>query len=183
MSGNWAEGKTGVVNLPDDDPKVFEVFSDWLYGERLELDPVQAGDIAFILAIWIFGDKVQAPAFQNAAIEALRAAAMNPPRSFKLKDIQTAFENTAEGSPLQKLIVDLYVWECPLGGLMAKFIHEDYPQAFIIQFADGYFQNFQRPAPKTVKTNRPYNQHAQHYYVPFPGISVGREGGNDTSVD
>lgn len=60
-TGTWDEAKTSIVNLPEDDPKIFGIFQDWVYGEELELDPDQAADIALILAIWVFGDKSKLP--------------------------------------------------------------------------------------------------------------------------
>lgn len=180
MSGNWPEAKTGIINLPDDDPDVFDVFQNWLYGHGLVLDGDQMNDTAFILSLWVFGDKVQVHGFQNCAIEALRSAIIQPSaRSFRLKDIQVAFANSGEGSPLRKLIVDLYVWEVQLNGLMPKLLVEDYPHDFIIQFIEGYFRAFPRPSPKSIKDKRPYGMDAQHYYINFPGSSVGQEAGTD----
>ncbi|KAL8738996.1 MAG: hypothetical protein Q9181_000278 [Wetmoreana brouardii] len=178
MSGHWAEAKTGVITLPDDDPIVFTIFQDWLYGQGLklnqglELDPSQAADASLLLGLWIFGDKVQVPDFQNAAIEALRNRITNPPRHFKLKDIQFAFEHTADGSPLRKLIMDLYVWESSLDGSIGKFLDEAYPKPFITGVVKGYFHQFPRPGPRSIQNKRPYAVNAELYHVRKPDIVI-----------
>ncbi|KAL8700404.1 MAG: hypothetical protein Q9224_000986 [Gallowayella concinna] len=180
MSGNWVEAQTGIINLSADDPEVFEVFQNWLYGHDLGLVGDQVEDTSLILSLWVFGDKIQVPDFQNAAIEALRSAVVPPlphTRTFRLQDIQTAFEHTGEGSPLRKFIVDLYVWDGPLTGLMVKLLEEDYPKAFIIQLFDAYTNTFQRP--KNIKDRRPYGANAEQYHVRYPGSSVGQEAGTD----
>ncbi|KAL9006407.1 MAG: hypothetical protein Q9188_000812 [Gyalolechia gomerana] len=41
-TGNWDEAKTGIINLPADDPQVFEIFLDWLYQRKLDLNAYQA---------------------------------------------------------------------------------------------------------------------------------------------
>ncbi|KAL8770261.1 MAG: hypothetical protein Q9209_003897 [Squamulea sp. 1 TL-2023] len=181
MDGNWEESKTNIINLPADDPNVYEVFDNWLYGINLGLESTQTKDVSLIMGLWIFGDKVQAPGFQNAAIEALRSAAIEPPRIFRLKDIQTAFENTGEGSALRKLIVDLYVWEGPLTGLMPRLQHDGYPPAFITELFEGYVDAFPRPSTQTVKNKRPYAVNAQQYYAQYQGTSVARDAAADTA--
>ncbi|KAI4228994.1 MAG: hypothetical protein L6R36_001231 [Xanthoria steineri] len=175
MNGSWEEAKTNIINLTADEPHIYEIFQNWLYGIDLDLDPPQARDISLMLRLWIFGDKVQVPGFQNAAIEGLRFATNEPPRVVRRSDVAAAFENSGEGSPLRKFIVDLYVWEGSLPGLMRKFLDESYPKAFIAQFFEGYVDAFPRCGAQTVKKNRPYGANAQRYYVPFPGSTVGRD--------
>ncbi|KAL8785554.1 MAG: hypothetical protein Q9213_003302 [Squamulea squamosa] len=181
MNGDWEESKTNTINLPADEPEVYEVFDNWLYGVDLGLESTQTKDVSLIMSLWIFGDKMQVPGFQNAAIEALRSATMEPPRNFRLKDIRTAFENSGKGSALRKLIVDLYVWEGPLTGLMPRLQHDGYPQAFITQLFEGYVDAFPRPSTQTVKNKRPYGVNAQQYYVQHPGTSVARDAAVDTT--
>ncbi|KAL8673488.1 MAG: hypothetical protein Q9168_002094 [Polycauliona sp. 1 TL-2023] len=174
MNGNWEEAKTNVINLPAHEPVVFEIFQNWLYSVDLNLEHDQKMQPSLMLKLWIFGDMTQVPGFQNAALEGLRTAILGPPYEFRLKDIQTAFEHSGEGSPLRRLIVDMYVWEGPLDGLMDKFLDEKYPRAFITQVFEGYVHTFPRFAPATVKKNRPYNGSAQQYYVHHAGTGGGR---------
>ena len=181
LNGNWEEAKSNTINLRADDPQVFEIFQNWLYGVNLELDSDQTKDISLLLSLWIFGDKIQVAEFQNAAIEGLRYATVERPRIFRLKDIETAFENSGEGSPIRKLIVDLYVWEGPVHGQMKKFLEEGYPQAFIAQVFEGYVDTFPRPGWQTVRNKRPYGANAMPYYIRFPGTSVGPDGAMETT--
>ncbi|KAL8913277.1 MAG: hypothetical protein Q9172_007316 [Xanthocarpia lactea] len=181
LNGNWEEAKSNIINLRADEPQIFEIFQNWLYGVNLELDSDQIKDISLLLNLWIFGDKIQVPEFQNAAIEGLRYATTEPPRHFRLKDIETAFENTGEGSPIRKLIVDLYVWEGPVRGQMKRFLEEGYPRAFIAQVFEGYVDAFPRPTWQTVKNKRPYGANAVPYYIRFPSTLDGPDGAMETT--
>ncbi|KAL8694755.1 MAG: hypothetical protein Q9218_000681 [Villophora microphyllina] len=169
ITGKFEEAETGVIKLPNDEPRVFDIFQDWLYNNSnkavLNLGPFDAGDVSLLLALWVFGDKYQVPGFQNAAMEALRTRTINEPRIFRLKDIQFAFGNTLDESPLRKFIVDLYVWEGAIGESIGKFLEEAYPNAFITGVVQGYTTQFARPSPKTVKNNRPYASNATRYYI------------------
>ncbi|KAI4201797.1 MAG: hypothetical protein LQ350_002997 [Teloschistes chrysophthalmus] len=171
VNSDFAEGKTGVVKLPDDEPEVFEIFQNWLYRDHLELTSVEASKMTLLLGLWVFGDKIQAPGFQNAAIEALRDRTVGSPRIFRLKDILFAYNNTPSASALREFIVDLYVWEGAIGESIEKFLNEDYPCDFIASVVQGYTKQFGRPSAKVVKNNRPYAHNAEKYYTPIPAVA------------
>ncbi|KAL8665497.1 MAG: hypothetical protein Q9202_002202 [Teloschistes flavicans] len=165
LTGNFEEAKTGLVQLHDDDPEVFDIFQNWLYKQDLGLDASQCVRFTLLLSLWVFGDKVQVPSFQDAAIEALRDRTINTPRIIRLKDVLYVYENTSHESPLRQFIVDLYVWEGAIGESIEKFFDEGYPHAFIISIVQGYYAEFHRPSAKTVKNNRPYAQNAEKYHM------------------
>ncbi|KAL9582618.1 MAG: hypothetical protein Q9212_003197 [Teloschistes hypoglaucus] len=171
INSDFAEGTTGVVHLPDDEYEVFEIFQNWLYRDKLELTSAEAAKMTLLLGLWVFGDKIQAPGFQNAAIEALRDRTVGTPRIFRLKDILFAFGNTLTKSPLRQFIVDLYVWEGAVGESIEKFLHEGYPSEFIVSVVQGYTKQFHRPSAKVVKNNRPYAQSAEKYYIWVPAVA------------
>ncbi|KAL8952748.1 MAG: hypothetical protein Q9222_001359 [Ikaeria aurantiellina] len=164
MTGNWLEAKTGVIELPEDDWRVYEVFQNWLYQEILYVD-VDAEIPGFLLKLWVFGDKVQVAAFQNTVIEVLRLQRTNPNRLFNQKDVRYAFDHTDDGSPLRQLILDMFIYEGPLEGSITTWLAEDYPEAFIAGVAEGYFAAFPRPKT-TSKEKRPYLFNSVHYHVP-----------------
>ncbi|KAL8873768.1 MAG: hypothetical protein Q9174_000807 [Haloplaca sp. 1 TL-2023] len=165
-SGNWTEAKTGVVNLPYDEPRIFEIFQGYIYAGSLDLRAEQASDASLLVALWVFADKLQFPGLQNQAIEALRRQqACTSPREFRLKDIQYAFDNTTEASPLRKFIIDLYVWEALIVGSISGWLEDGYPRAFIVGVVEGYCQQFPRPGLKTLLAKRPYTTNAGLYHM------------------
>ena len=180
MNGNWEEAKSDIINLPADEPEVYEVFQNWLYGVDLNLELAQSKDVSLLLKLWIFGDKIQVPSFQNAAMDGLRLATIEPPRIIRRSEVATAFAHSGEGSPLRKFIVDIYVWEGSLYGLMDRFLDEAYPKAFITQFFEAYVDAFPRPAHPTVKKNRPYGYSAHHYHIQYPYSSIGQAGTDES---
>lgn len=165
-TGNWDEAKTGIINLPADDPQVFEIFLDWLYQRKLDLNPYQAQNLSLILALWIFGDKRQAPAFQNAVAELLRTFANNHP-TVSPEVIDFAFENTVEGSPLRTFLTDIFVWQYSIAILVRRTLDEAcYPKAFVLGVVERFFNLFPRPNPNAIMKSRPYVANARVYYVP-----------------
>ena len=173
ISGNWTEAKTGVVNLPNDEPRIFEIFQSYIYAGSLDLLPEQVSDASLLVALWVFADKMQFPGLQNAAIEALRHQACNPPSHFRLKDLQYAFDNTTEASPLRKFITDLYVWDAAIDVSISTWLEERYPKAFIVGVVEGYCRQFLRPGLKTLAGKRPYAMNARLYYMPNEAVAPG----------
>ncbi|KAL8711306.1 MAG: hypothetical protein Q9220_004203 [cf. Caloplaca sp. 1 TL-2023] len=181
MNGNWAEAKTGVINLTDDKPKVYEIFQNWLYERSLCISQSQAGDTRLLLCLWVFGDKYQVPAFQNATIDILRFLKTNSTRLFNYGDIVYVFENTQEGSPLRQLILDLFIWECPLDGMFTRWLAHGHPHAFVAGVAEGYSAQFPRQA-KFAK-EKPYLTDAERYHVLQQQILASSEDGGLTFQD
>ncbi|KAI4189404.1 MAG: hypothetical protein L6R41_001512 [Letrouitia leprolyta] len=165
-AGNWDEAKTGVINLPEDDPEVFQLFLDWLYQPKLCLDDIQAHSLSLIFALWIFGDKKQAAVFQNAVIEDLRTFTNNAP-NFSPGDMRFAFDNIAEGSSLRSFLVDISFWQSSIVKLLQCMLEEArYPKAFVQDDVERYFNHFPRPSPASIKKNRPHAINTRVYYVP-----------------
>lgn len=146
---------------------MFEVFQNWLYGNGLELDADQAKDTSLTLALCIFGDKVQVPVFQNATMEALKIRSNDPFPIMSRDDIQLVFDNNGEQSPLRKFIIDFYVWEASIVGVVNRMLEEAaYPKAFVLGVIEGYITYFPRPDRKAIKNKKPYATSVKGYYVP-----------------
>ncbi|KAK3079035.1 hypothetical protein LTS18_005907 [Coniosporium uncinatum] len=72
LDGRFKEAHDNCVLLPENDVHVFEFFLDWLAEGSSALSKVLPSDCDTLLPqIWVFGEKVGAKSFQNAAMEAL----------------------------------------------------------------------------------------------------------------
>lgn len=167
LEGSWTEAETGVVKLPLDSPVVFETFQAWLYSQNLELDEAQESDVLFLMKLQVFGDKVQVPEFQNAALDALRLLKLNSKPFqplFKPSEIAYACQNMSADSPLRKLLTDLYVWEAYMPTFIDNFAQGSYPLDFVLDVTKGYVIQF--PRPKKASAPKPYIATPGHYFMP-----------------
>lgn len=68
-----------------------------------------------LISGYIFGEKVQDGGFRNAIVDSLIHAATTPGKTGKrwylgLSMVDSAYKGTPEGSPLTRLLVDMYVF-------------------------------------------------------------------------
>ena len=131
--GRWLEAQTGVVELLDDIPEIVALFQTWLYAQKLELDEGQRKTCRLLVEIFIFGDKMGAPGFQNAAIDELSQRSMNVYPVPGATIVKRVYDGTMPGSPLRKLLVDFFPWG-PWGtsSFTVEFM-ESYPQRFLAE--------------------------------------------------
>jgi len=72
LDGPFKEAHDNCVLLPEDDVHVFEFFVDWLAEGSSALSKILPSDCDTLLPqIWVFGEKIGAKSFKNAAMEAL----------------------------------------------------------------------------------------------------------------
>ena len=109
FNGRFVEARAGAVKLPTEDPLIFEIFLHWTNTRRFyesTLDPAVLLSFDTIAALWIFGDAHEIPMLQNEVVDVfvlkLRGTMIRPER----ETIDFIWENTPEGSALQRLVID-----------------------------------------------------------------------------
>ncbi len=67
LTGNFKEAQEGVINLEDEDPKIFDRFNSWLYtGSVLsENEELHLSSWAFLIELYIFAEKRMIPTLQD----------------------------------------------------------------------------------------------------------------------
>ena len=152
----WKESQTGVIKLPADRAEVFKVFANWLYSQVFTLQEDQTKDFKLIIDSYVFGDKVDTPAFQNDSIDAISRLCKSPPTgpgwwtSPSLSDIQYAYQNTIDGCSLQQFLVDVHLYGKSFNANPGFFLDklEFYPPKFVVQLFQAYCKSY----PKDIKT-------------------------------
>ncbi|KAM0721339.1 hypothetical protein Q7P37_003043 [Cladosporium fusiforme] len=105
---DWEEGREHRVPLPDDTPDPAE--------EREEdKRSKNAHEFDLLISSFVFGEKVQDGDFKDAIIDALiHAVAMQDEAGKRWyptgKWTTQAYSGTPEGSPIRRLLVDMYVF-------------------------------------------------------------------------
>jgi hypothetical protein len=110
FNSNFQEGETQRLDLEDVSSTTFDIFVNWLYTQNVSthvLDSERAGSKFFCLAaLWTLADRLLIPRLQNEALvvlDQLRVALHK-----RLDNIfNHVYENTVEGSPLRRYVVQL----------------------------------------------------------------------------
>lgn len=120
----WQEGKAGRLELPEDEPEIFEIYQNFLYtrtlpikeaNRELKLRDDENHPEYFALALfYVFGEKVQDVNFKNAAIIGILKRMQEPVRNNQCwypvtKVVDIIYTGTMPGSPARKLMVDVHV--------------------------------------------------------------------------
>lgn len=125
----WESGRTQIINLSPDDPKIFALFLAWVQTGRIEsseyfaqVAPNGTGRPVNICAQWdqlcscfVYGDFLQAHSFQNRVLDLLvinirmqQRYLSTMPRPEE-QSILYIYEHTTRGSPLRTLILDAII--------------------------------------------------------------------------
>lgn len=108
LEGGFEEAKEKRVTLTEEDPSAFKLFVLWLYKGCL-FEYTKASTLnAFTVQAWVMGDKLGAPAFQNCIMEEILADGHDLIHDPEV--IRYIYDNTAKGSPLRKVTVDMTVY-------------------------------------------------------------------------
>lgn len=119
MKGEWKESHERTVPLPDDDPKVVDLYTQWLYcGKVLSHDPTlkseqHSGELDLLVDAFVFGEKIQDALFRDTIINTLMMYTNTPDKQGTSwfptgNTVRRAYEGTPTGSPLRRLMVNLH---------------------------------------------------------------------------
>jgi hypothetical protein len=114
LQGSFKEGKTKVIELPEDEPMSFSCFANWTCKEA-SLSFVGISDSEMnhnmkmqdLAKVWIFAEKVRAAPFQNFVMDII----LDRYKDYKgtnisLDTFNYIFDNTMDGSQLRHIFVD-----------------------------------------------------------------------------
>lgn len=104
------------MELPNDDPAIFDIFKTWLYSKTLVKD--RDGDevpcsVSELVRLYVLADLRGVPRLNNAAIHGL-IDLQNRRQAVPVTEIPYVYENTPPSSPLRTLFVDFVCWSSTL---------------------------------------------------------------------
>lgn len=161
MKEEWKEGREREVPLPDDDPRVVDLYTQWLYcGKVLSHDPTlkseqHSGELDLLIDAFVFGEKIQDELFRDTIIDALIMYTNTPDKQgtswFPTGGmVRRAYEGTPAGSPLRRLLVNLHNYR---GN--QKWIKDENSLEFLMDLVKIMFAT--RPAPNAPDTTKVVN--------------------------
>lgn len=115
LRGPWLEAQERVIRLPDEDPDVFAVFVDFIYGAgRIDITcgTTVSQTIAFMdstFAAWDLGDRMLCTSLRDAVVDRFIGTVSSwSPRGVLLWMKAYAKANSSRG--LKRLLVDVALW-------------------------------------------------------------------------
>ncbi|CRL25582.1 BTB/POZ fold [Penicillium camemberti] len=149
MSGSWKESKERTIELPEDDPKAFSIYSHWLYFAEIPgiLEAAKKGESAKksaqkyydLVSAYVLGDKLLDAKFQNSVIDAIvETCSKADSKDGKVyfpdaNAVSHAYNNTTKSSNIRKMLVALY-----LNAAGAEWLSEEHPKEFLFSVAEGF---------------------------------------------
>jgi hypothetical protein len=135
----WKEGQKDRIPLPDDNTSVVDLYVQWLYtgrivirersveekrqekeekgeGEGEDQEGCKNGhEVDGLTGAFVFGEKVQDGDFKDAVIDALIHTVAAPDEKGvhwypTAQSVDRAYTGTPEGSPIRRLLVDMYTF-------------------------------------------------------------------------
>ncbi|OAL47209.1 hypothetical protein IQ07DRAFT_682685 [Pyrenochaeta sp. DS3sAY3a] len=133
LKDDWKKDPSKPIELPEDDPSVFQEVFRWLYTGKLYHELSGNGRIPLrtrtICKIYIFGDMRGSPGLCNAAIDLLFQVFCQE-WAYPLPDAQFVYKNTCKGSALRKffavLAAETYSWR------RLEIASEEYPKELLV---------------------------------------------------
>lgn len=108
LKGSFKEAEEQSIEMPEEDAEVFKYFQLWAYTDCILTESETEKDILPILLIklYIFAEARCIPRLQNAVIDLFidRSITSN---SVPFKQLNFIYANTADGSLLRRLFVDI----------------------------------------------------------------------------
>ncbi|KAK4896984.1 hypothetical protein LTR27_005231 [Elasticomyces elasticus] len=107
LSGNFAESKSRVIELPEESDEVFTRFRTWLYTNKIDV-PARTDRSSYseIIALWSFADRREIPLLMNECINAVRDELV---RTWKVptKYLRQIYDTTTPQAGMRRLVIQL----------------------------------------------------------------------------
>ncbi|KAJ5979081.1 hypothetical protein N7501_002423 [Penicillium viridicatum] len=143
------ESKEHTIELPEDDPKAFAVYSHWLHfaeipglleaAKKGESGKQSAQEYYDLISAYVLGDKLFDAKFQNSVINAILdtcSAADSQDGKVYSPDadaVSHAYNNTTKSSKIRQMLVALY-----LHAAGDEWLSEEHPKEFLFSVAKGF---------------------------------------------
>ncbi|KUM58300.1 hypothetical protein ACN42_g8858 [Penicillium freii] len=167
MSGSWKESKEHTIELPEDDPKAFAIYSHWLYfagipglreaAKKGESAKQSAQEYYDLVSAYVLGDKLLDAKFQNSVIDAIIdtcSTADSRDRKVYFPDadaVSHAYNNTTKSSKIRQMLVALY-----LHAAGDEWLSEEHPKEFLFSVAKGFAERRRLCSVKSFRRSEYY---------------------------
>ena len=110
MKPEWRTDASEPVDLSDEDPCVFESYSQWLYARQIISKADHADDSLHLARLYILGEQLIDSVFQDVIIDTFIRHASNSGLVPCAEAVNEIYERTQDNSPARRLMVDLWAF-------------------------------------------------------------------------
>ncbi|KAJ5941325.1 hypothetical protein N7516_001493 [Penicillium verrucosum] len=158
LSGQWKESEEHTVALPEDDPRIFALYTHWLYAGQIpvivpcptmnEAGVNNTREQFHLAKAYVLGDKLLDVEFQNSTIQAIveKADTNGFSRYPDSRSISYAYDNTTESAKIRKLFVDIYV------EILPRKLNKGFPEEFLYSVVEGLMKKRLSP-PRPIEAS------------------------------
>jgi hypothetical protein len=115
LNGQFAEGISRTISLPDVDPKHFEHVVLWLYTQCLETSDYFYKDSKptyfALLDIYSLADRLAIEGMRNAVVDRIAELAERTNSVPTPSDTYILYESIRDGAPVRRLVLDLFAFK------------------------------------------------------------------------
>jgi hypothetical protein len=142
LRGGWKEAEERVINLPEDDPKLFASYVQAVYHGGVH-EHLEVSDETFdkkserrsqhyysLLNLYVSADKLQDTKTKNYAISKIYKFHSEKQFTPGCRKIKLVYRNTTEDSPLRRLVSELYAFYVKRS-FLAKSDFSAFPPEFL----------------------------------------------------
>lgn len=139
LRGEWKEAQTRTVPLPEDEPDIFSVYQQWLYGGRIHTRPSSAlsktdDEYRKLVKAYILGEKLVGGNFKDSIVDAI-VEKLRLTHKFDTGLTDLVFDNTLPTSPLRRLWLDAYYNFGSPEWLNASLVGDSINAEFMVEFS------------------------------------------------
>ena len=181
-NGRWTEAESGHVDLPDDNPAVFEILVYWLYTQKIDdaICYIYSASITMLVRLYVLADKLGIPQLKNMSIDAFVETGETRRKFPSESVVAEVWKTTMPGSPLRQVCVDFWGWD-------SGPVHYDSPEE-AGDLGEFYYRVAKMVAERTPDRQRnkaPFRTNMCQYHEPAVGelCSCGKEGVKQSKLD
>lgn len=139
LRGEWKEAQDRTIPLPEDDPDVFSVYQQWLYGGLIHTRPINApskpdDEYRTLVKAYLLGEKMLDGNFKDSIADAI-VEKLRFTHKFDTGLTDLVFENTLPASPLRRLWLDAYYNFGSPEWLNASLVGDSINAEFMVEFS------------------------------------------------
>lgn len=154
LQKDWKENKSNIIELPEDDVKIVDLYISWVYRQNPFVHPVPCQCSKnfrelerFTVGAWQFGDKVLDHPFCDLVIDVALAHG-GATQIYPLPLFSATFDTSARDAPVHNLLGDAFVYLAKPKWLDAIVCSaEAYKEIARRCMSDGYILNGEKFTP------------------------------------
>lgn len=134
LDGPFKESQERLFTFEEDDPNIFALFVNWLYGQ--ELADEKREEVCQLPYLWTLADRILVPKLQRDVINVLhRYSVSGSPflKPFARSSLKPIWDMTTENSKLRKFILTYVATRIQLGNYFCPKVASTLPNGFAEQ--------------------------------------------------